>query len=78
VGMGDDVRRSKAIEAFNLQPLWMQCPTRKAPWRTEQEATKEAERLNSRPDGTGKAYAFHCEKCDRWHTGRPHKGKTVH
>lgn len=75
----DDARRAKAIDAFNTPPLFMACPMRKAPHRTEAEAQHQADRLNAaRPDGHGTNYPFKCPHCDRWHVGRPHKGKTVH
>lgn len=69
--------RSAAIKAFNTPPLNMLCPMRKAPWRTQAEALKEADRLNMRPDGWGKVFPFLCHECGRWHNGRPHKGKTL-
>ena len=71
-------RREKAIAAFNAPPKYPRCPMRKVPWQSQDEAQAESDRLNAKPDGWGKNYPFHCDQCGKWHTGRPHKGKTVH
>lgn len=57
--------------------LYVHCVTRKVPRASEQDAQREADRLNASPDGYGRNYPYKCTKCDNWHVGRPHKGKTV-